>query len=154
ARSRWPRCSRKCLDRGRAMWSIALNRFTLSPLLSVLLCILALGVVVLLQALGLIPHVPFSYNLRNVAVRCRGTLLTALAFTLVIGLMTVMLAFVNGMYELTKGSGVPGNVMVLADGATDELFSNLGYGDIKAVELRDEVLKDDEGKPIASWEVY
>ena len=38
--------------------------------------------------------------------------------------MTVMLAFVNGMYALTKGSTVPGNVMVLADGATDEVFSD------------------------------
>ncbi len=71
-----------------------------------------------------------SYNLRNLVVRWRTTLLTALAFTLVVGLLTVMLAFVNGMYRLTEGSGQPGNVMVLSDGATDELFSNLGYGDV------------------------
>ena len=37
-----------------------------------------------------------------------------LAFTLVVGLMTIMLAFVNGMYQLSKGSSVPGNVIVLA----------------------------------------
>jgi ABC-type antimicrobial peptide transport system permease subunit len=106
-----------------------------------------------LQALGFVKKVPFSYNLRNLLVRWRITLLTALAFTLVVGLMTVMLAFVNGMYKLTESSGVPGNVMILADGATDELFSNLGYGDIKELELRPEVVRQD-GKPLASWEVY
>ena len=37
----------------------------------------------------------------------RRTVMTALAFTLVVGLMTVMLAFVNGMYRLTENSGVP-----------------------------------------------
>ena len=61
-------------------------------------------------------------------VRWQITLLTALAFTLVVCLLTVMLAFVNGMYRLTENSGQPGNVIVLSDGATDELFSNLGYG--------------------------
>ena len=84
----------------------------------------------LLQAVGLAPRVPLGYNFRNLMVRWRTTLLTALAFTLVVGLMTVMLAFVNGMYALTKGSTIAGNVMVLADGATDEVFSDLGYGDI------------------------
>jgi ABC-type lipoprotein release transport system permease subunit len=116
-------------------------------LLAVLLGVLAL------QLAGVLKRVPFSYNLRNLVVRWRTTLLTALAFTLVVALMTVMGAFVNGMYRLTKNSGVPSNVIVLADGATDELFSNLGYGDIKEIELRDEVVKEN-GKPLASWEVY
>src|SRR5262249_22345629 len=80
---------------------------------------------ILLQAAGLAPGVPLNYNVRNLLVRWRTTLMTALAFTLVVGLMTIMLAFVNGMYVITKGSAVPGNVMVLADGATDEAFSDL-----------------------------
>src|SRR5262249_37286014 len=63
--------------------------------------------------------VPLSYNVRNLVVRWPITLLTVLAFIMVIGLMTVMLAFVNGMYRLTVDSGVPGNVIVFSDGATD-----------------------------------
>jgi hypothetical protein len=110
--------------------------------------------VLLLQFAGLVRGVPFSYNLRNLIVRWRPTLLTALAFIFVVGLMTVMGAFVNGLYKLTKSSGVPGNVIVLADGSTDEMFSNLGFGDIKEIELRDEVVRDSGGKPLASWEVY
>ena len=77
-------------------------------------------------------------------VRWRTTLLTALAFTLVVALLTVMLAFVNGMYQLTEGSGQPGNVMVLSDGATDELFSNLGFRDISEIEYQPGVLRDGE----------
>src|SRR5260370_23095812 len=69
--------------------------------------------------------VPFRYNLRNLQVRWKTTAVTALAFTLVTALLTVMLAFVKGMDRLTEGSAQPGNVMILSDGATDEAFSNL-----------------------------
>src|SRR6516162_9641365 len=92
---------------------------------------------ILLQVVGLAPRVPLGYNIRNLTVRWRTTALTALAFTLVVGLMTVMLAWVNGMYALTKGSAVPGNVLVLADGVTDEVFSDLGYGDIGTLANKD-----------------
>jgi ABC-type lipoprotein release transport system permease subunit len=44
--------------------------------------------------------------------------------------------------------------MVLADGANDEIFSNLGFGDIARVERRTEVLQDADGQPLSSWEVY
>src|ERR671939_121736 len=86
--------------------------------------LIALALVAALLAFG---RVPFRYNARNLLVRWRMTLLTALAFTLVIGLLTVMLAFVNGMSKLTEGSGHPENVVVLADGANDEVFSTLSF---------------------------
>lgn len=119
-----------------------------------LLLVLAFFVVPVL-ALALTGKVPLQYNFRNIIVRWRITLLTALAFTLVVGLMTFMLAFVNGMYKLTEGSGVPGNVIILADGATDELFSNLGYGDITRIHLRPDVERDETGqKHLHSQETY
>src|SRR3954468_10716661 len=102
---------------------------------------------VLLLGLAVLGKVPLRYNLRNLLVRWKTTLLTALAFTLVVALMTVMLAFVNGMYRLTQGSGQPGNVMVLSDGATDEAFSNLGYRDVSEVEWHENILRDRVGKP-------
>jgi len=110
--------------------------------------------VLLLIALAIFGKVPLTYNVRNLIVRWRITLLTALAFTLVVALMTVMLAFVNGMYRLTAGSGQPGNVMVMADGATDELFSDLGYRDTSDIERHPNVLRDEKDRPLASWEVY
>ncbi len=149
------------------LWSLlifgAVLALTLLLVLTVTLLLSAvLLVVVLLQFLGVIRRVPLTYNVRNLIVRWRPTALTALAFTLVVGLMTVMLAFVNGMYKLTESSGVPGNVMVMADGATDELFSDLGYGGgVRLLENNSNVVKqviEYDGKsqvePLVSWELY
>ena len=112
----------------------------------------------LIALLLLATRVPLGYNLRNLVVRWRTTVMTALAFTLVVGLLTVMLAFVNGMYRLTEASGQPGNVIVLADGATDELFSNLAFRDSGNVEYgrpeRSPVLRDEEDRPLVSREVF
>lgn len=113
----------------------------------------ALLVIVGLQAAGVLKKVPFGYNLRNLVVRWPVTLLTGVVFTVIVALSTFMLGFVKGMYKLTESSGIPENVMILADGATDELFSNLGFGDVKEIELRPEVVKED-GQALASWEVY
>ena len=92
----------------------------------ILLVIYATDLLLLL----LIGKVPIKYNVRNLIVRWRISGLTATAFTVVVGLLVGLLAFVNGMYKINQDSGIPGNVFVLSDGATDELFSNLGYGDL------------------------
>jgi hypothetical protein len=119
----------------------------------VLLAILG-GLTGLLVVLALLGRVPLRYNVRNLVVRWPTTLLTALAFTFVVALTTLGLAFVNGMYWLTSNSGQPGNVLVLADGATDEAFSNLGFGDITRIQQDPRVLRDEQGRPLASWEQY
>jgi ABC-type antimicrobial peptide transport system permease subunit len=117
-------------------------------------------VLMLLQAVGLAPRVPLGYNMRNLVVRWRTTLLTAFAFTLITALMTVMLAFVNGMYAVTKGSSVPGNVMIVADGATDEIFSDLGHGPIRELEPKEYIkkvptrLNGKETGELISWEMF
>lgn len=112
------------------------------------------GFLLLVICLIVFGKVPLKYNLRNLIVRWRTSQMTALAFTLVVGLMTVMLAFVNGMYKLTEKSGVAANVLVLSDGATDEVFSNLGFGDITKIDLEPGVARDADNRPLASWEVY
>src|SRR6516165_6731205 len=98
-----------------------LSQITISRRLLVPLAVAA-ALLVLMPMLG---RVPLSYSLRNLTVRWKTTLMTALAFTLVVSLLVVMLAFVNGMERLTEGSGHPDNVIVLSEGATDESFSYL-----------------------------
>lgn len=98
--------------------------------------------------------VPITYVLGNLAVRWRTTFMTALAFSLVILLLTVMLAFVNGMYALTKGSGHEENVIILSEGSTDEGFSNLGYGDVGDIENQPGISRDSSDKPLLSRETY
>jgi ABC-type lipoprotein release transport system permease subunit len=113
------------------------------------------AVLVVFGVLVVVSKVPLGYNLRNLLVRWPITVLTALAFTLVVALLTVMLAFVNGMTRLTEGSGHPGNVIILSDGATDELFSNLLYSDISNIDRQPGVLTDSETRrPLCSREVY
>src|SRR5262245_39071725 len=117
---------------------------------------------VLLVALFALSKVPVAYNVRNLLVRWRITFLTAIAFTLVVSLLTVMLAFVTGMARLTEASGQPGNVMILSDGATDELFSNLAKNDTTNVErqvgVERAMLNDQDGVereyPLCSKETY
>jgi ABC-type lipoprotein release transport system permease subunit len=114
----------------------------------------------LILALLAVGRVPIRYNLRNLVVRWKTTVITAAAFTLVVALLTVMLAFVKGMERVTEASGQPGNVVVLSDGANDELFSNLP-GDVDVLRLRSDLQQHIEQRPIAgkdtmlaSYEVY
>lgn len=110
--------------------------------------------IVMIVALVLVAKVPIHYNVRNLVLRWWTTVLTALAFTLVVGLLMVMLAFVNGMYRMTQDTGHPENVIVLSDGATDELFSNLSILDTSDVERQPGVATDEQGRRLVSKEVY
>lgn len=101
----------------------------------------------------LLTRVPYSYNLLNLVVRWKTTVMTGLAFTLVTGLLVLMLAFVNGMYALTNNSGQPGNVIVLAEGATDESFSNLAADILGDLENQPQVLVEG-GQRLASRETF
>lgn len=96
----------------------------------------------------LIGKVPLNYNLRYLWVRRRDTALTAVAFTVVVALVVVLLAFVNGMYKLNETTGVPGNVLVMSEGSTDELFSNLSRGGDIENAVKAPVLNDSKGRPI------
>lgn len=117
-----------------------------------LLSILAVAVA-LLVSLFLVGKVPIRYNLRNLAVRWRTTVMTSLAFTLVVSLLVVMLAFVNGMYRLTESSGRADNILLLALGAQDEAFSNLSISDTGEIESQAGIARRD-GKPLCSKETY
>lgn len=98
-------------------------------------------------------RIPTSYNVLNLQVRWRTTLLTALAFTLVTCLLTVMLAFVNGMYALTLGTGHVENVIILSEGATDEGFSNFGFSDVNEIGNQPGIMVEN-GTPLLSRETY
>ncbi len=101
-----------------------------------------------LVLLLLIGKVPLNYNFRYLWVRKRDTALTAVAFTVVVALVVVLLAFVNGMYKLNESTGVPGNVLVMSEGSTDELFSNLARsGEIENA-IKETVKSDQKGRPV------
>lgn len=116
--------------------------------------VISVAIMVLLTLWG---RVPLRYNLRNLSVRWLTTLLTALGFVLIIALLTVMLAFVNGMYLLTQSTGVPGNVLVISEGFQDESISNLPNDTVTDVMLQPGILRDDSTDPptvLGSAETY
>jgi ABC-type lipoprotein release transport system permease subunit len=148
---------------------VLIGVLTLSPLQTLAAALfLVLAPLVLVSVLGClwavfvavapVPKVPLSYNLRSLTLRWKTTVMTALAFTLVTALLIVMLAFINGMNRLTEGSGQPGNVMVLSDGATDEVMSNLPAGasvERLPQEVQHKVKRTDDNKAyLATKEVY
>jgi putative ABC transport system permease protein len=103
--------------------------------------------------------IPLRYNYRNLAVRWRTTLLTAVGFTLVVALLVVMLAFVRGLNALAENAGHPGNVIILKDGANDELFSEINIDDVHktlfALWSGDNLVqRDPDGAVWVSKEVY
>jgi ABC-type lipoprotein release transport system permease subunit len=99
-------------------------------------------------------RVPVAYNIRNLIVRWKTTVLSALTFTLVVSLLIVMLAFVRGLERLTERSGQPGNVIVLSASVTDELVSYLSVSDTAEIGLQPGVSRDEEGRPLCSREVF
>jgi putative ABC transport system permease protein len=98
--------------------------------------------------------VPLRYNFRNLGVRWITTTCIVVAFALVLALLTGMQALVNGMNKLTEASGREGNVMILSDGSTDEVFSNLGFADIDDIANQPLIARDENGAPLCSKETY
>lgn len=104
--------------------------------------------------------IPMRYNYRNLAVRWKTTLLTSFGFMLVVALLVVMLAFVQGLRSLAENTGHPGNIIILKDGANDELFSEINIDDVHkslfslwsydSPVIRDSVTNN----PLVSFEVY
>jgi putative ABC transport system permease protein len=110
--------------------------------------------VVVLGALVLAGKVPLSYNLRNLRTRWKTTVLTALAFTVVVALLMAMHAFAMGIRRLSEESGQPANVICLSDGAADEMVSNLALNETSDLARQEGVVRLPDGRPLCSREVY
>lgn len=106
-----------------------------------------------ITAVAFTGKIPLQYNFRNLLVRWPTTVLISVAFALVVGLLITMLAFVNGMYAITEGTGQPGNVLVLSEGSTDEAFSNLGFSDTGNIENQAGILREKD-RPLVSRETF
>lgn len=129
----------------------ALRLWSEMPLEAVAFVAVAVAVAAAAVVLG---KVPLRYNFRNLGVRWITTSCIVAAFALVLGLLTFMQALVGGMNKLTEASGREGNVMILSEGSTDEVFSNLGFADIDDIANQPGVERDEAGSPLCSKETY
>ena len=80
--------------------------------------------------------IPFSYNLRNLAVRKTTTLMTALGIALTVAVLVGVLALVEGLRTSFVSTGHPLHVLVMRKGSTAELTSNFNrtaYQDLRSL---------------------
>ncbi len=114
---------------------------------------MSIGFFALMLLVVYLARIPIGYNIRNLIVRYRTTFLTAVAFTMVIGVLTFLMGFINGLKRLTLSSGNPENVIVLSQGATDEGISNLPFESMGDIAQQDGVVRFND-EPLCSREVY
>jgi putative ABC transport system permease protein len=98
--------------------------------------------------------IPVRYNARNLVVRWKTTLMTAAGFTLVVSALVIMLAFIAGIQAVCTVSGDPRNVLVLAKGANDEVFSQIDSRTASEIENARGIVRDRKGRPMVSRELF
>jgi putative ABC transport system permease protein len=97
--------------------------------------------------------IPIKYNLRNLRVRWKTTLLTTVATSLVVWSSCILFGMVEGLqYSLTI-SGDPLDLIVLRKGSSNEVGG--GFTSDKADDLLNlpGIARDEEGHPLAAKEV-
>jgi ABC-type antimicrobial peptide transport system permease subunit len=96
---------------------------------------------------------PLSYNLRNLLVRWKVTLLAIFGIGLVVMVFVILLAMASGFRLALAATGSPDNGIVVQRGSGSELTSwiNTENGNLIVVDAR--VARDAGGQPLASREI-
>jgi putative ABC transport system permease protein len=97
--------------------------------------------------------IPIKYNLRNLRVRWKTTLLTTLATGLVVWSSCILFGMVEGLQYSLIISGDPLDLIVLRKGSSNEIGG--GFSSDKADDLLNlpGIARDDEGHPLAAKEL-
>jgi len=97
---------------------------------------------------------PFSYNVRNLIVRWRVTVLAVGAIALVVAVLVVLFAMANGFRIALQATGSVENAVLTQRGSTGELTSGISFDNARAVMVDDRVQRDELGNPLASPEIF
>jgi putative ABC transport system permease protein len=96
---------------------------------------------------------PISYNIRNLIVRWKVTLLAIGGIALVVAVMLVLVAMSNGFRTALRATGSTENAIVIQRGQNSELTSGLSRDNANMIMVDSRVARDDQGKPLASPEI-
>lgn len=96
---------------------------------------------------------PISYNIRNLRQRWQVTLLAILGIGLVVTVMVILLAMLNGVQTALRSTGTPGNAMVVQRGSQSELTSWVPLDHRSLIVVDERVARGDDGQPLASPEM-
>lgn len=97
--------------------------------------------------------IPIKYNLRNLRVRWRLTLATAMGIALVVAVFVMVMALSAGMKATYVSTGDPRNLLVLRKGSTAESSSQIMRVDVRKMKYLDGIARDEKGDVLASAEI-
>ncbi len=95
---------------------------------------------------------PLKYNIRNLTVRKGTTLATALTIGLTVGVYLMVMALARGIDLTLETSGEPLNLIVLRQGSTAELNSNVERDKLNTLMFLEGVAREGD-QPLASPEM-
>jgi putative ABC transport system permease protein len=96
---------------------------------------------------------PLSYNVRNLIVRWKVTLLAIAGIALVVGVMLILVAMSNGFRVALRSTGAPDNAIVVQRGALSELNDACSRESAALIMVDGRIARDAEGHPLASPEI-
>ena len=123
--------------------------------------LVGVGLLFLAAALGLVvwffwtlfhAGVPLSYNIRNMVLRKRLTMMTAFGIALTVTTTVFLMMLVAGMKKAFVSSGNPLNVLVMRKGSTSELVGGFTKDKVPLLTALPGIAKDSHGQPLVSPE--
>ena len=96
--------------------------------------------------------IPISYNIRNMILRKRLTLMTALGIALTVTTTVFLMMLLAGMRKAFVSSGDPLNVLVLRKGSTSELTGGFTLDKLPVLKQLPGIATDSHGQPLVSGE--
>jgi putative ABC transport system permease protein len=97
--------------------------------------------------------VPLAYNLRNLRVRWRLTLATAMGIALVVAVFVMVMSLARGLKSTFVSTGDPRNLIVLRKGSTAESSSQVTRADTLRIRHLDGIAFDEAGRRLVSAEI-
>jgi putative ABC transport system permease protein len=96
--------------------------------------------------------IPITYNIRNMILRQRMTLMTALGIALTVTTTVFLMMLLAGMKKAFVSSGDPRNVLVMRKGSTSEMVGGFTKDKLPVLRQLPEIATDSHGQPLVSGE--
>ena len=96
--------------------------------------------------------IPISYNIRNLILRKRLTMMTALGIGLTVTTTVFLLMLLAGMRKAFVSSGDPLNVLVMRKGSSSELVGGFTKDKLPLLRTLPGIARDSHGQPLVSGE--
>ncbi len=96
--------------------------------------------------------IPISYNIRNLILRKRLTMMTALGIGLTVTTTVFLLMLLAGMRKAFVSSGDPLNVLVMRKGSSSELVGGFTKDKLPMLRTLPGIARDSHGQPLVSGE--